>query len=132
MTGTLERLAAVILAAGYSRRLGRFKPLLPRDGSTVIERAMGSFLQAGVTDVRVVVGHEAAELEPALGRLGVEAIFNIGGEHREKTKESGVDAVAIPSQTMPGPIDVWAQAWLRSERGTPLSPPIWLSAESSA
>jgi molybdenum cofactor cytidylyltransferase len=80
MTSTGDRLAALILAAGYSSRMGDFKPLLPLGRSLVIERAVNSFLQAGVQDVRVVVGHNAAALEPTLGRLGARAIFNANYE----------------------------------------------------
>jgi len=71
-----DHLAALVLAAGYSSRMGAFKPLLPLGGSTVIERAVSSFLRAGVRDVRVVVGHKAEALEPVLARLGVSTILN--------------------------------------------------------
>ncbi len=72
--------AALILAAGYSSRMGAFKPLLPLGGSTVIERAVGSFVQAGVRDVRVVLGHKAEALHPILGRLGVRPILHANYE----------------------------------------------------
>jgi CTP:molybdopterin cytidylyltransferase MocA len=68
--------AAIILAAGYSSRMGAFKPLLPLAGASALERAVGLFREAGVGDVRVVTGHRAAELGPLLKRLGVRPIFN--------------------------------------------------------
>ncbi len=66
----------MILAAGYSSRLGFFKPLLPADSSLVIERSVYTFRQAGLEDIRVVVGHKADLLVPVLARLGVKAIMN--------------------------------------------------------
>lgn len=51
---------AVILAAGLSTRMGRPKPLLALShGDTFITRLVKSFLDAGVDDVVVVLGHEA-------------------------------------------------------------------------
>ncbi|HYA43322.1 MAG TPA: histidine phosphatase family protein [Syntrophobacteraceae bacterium] len=72
----MQKIAALIPAAGYSSRLGDFKPLLPVGRSTVIEEAVGRFRLAGIEDVRVVIGHRAAEISPVLDRLGVRRIFN--------------------------------------------------------
>jgi len=71
-----DSLAAIIVAAGYSFRMKRFKPLLALGGSTVLEKAVYSFQKAGIKDIRVVVGHRANELYPILDKLGVQAIFN--------------------------------------------------------
>jgi molybdenum cofactor cytidylyltransferase len=70
------RVSALVLAAGYANRMGDLKPLLPLGDSTVIERAVRCFLEAGVRDVKVVVGHRAVEITPILARLGVQAVFN--------------------------------------------------------
>ncbi len=72
----MRRIAAVIPAAGYSSRVGFFKPLLPADSSLVIERSVHTFQQAGIEDIRVVVGHKADLLIPVLTRLGAKAIMN--------------------------------------------------------
>jgi len=69
-------ITALILAAGYSARMGRFKPLLDLGGQTVIERVVGSFRDAGISDVRVVAGYRRKILVPVLNRLGVEVIIN--------------------------------------------------------
>ena len=72
----MSRIAAVIPAAGYSSRLGFFKPLLPTDSSLVIERSVRTFQQAGIEDIRVVVGHKADLLIPVLAHLGAKTITN--------------------------------------------------------
>jgi len=48
--------AAVVLAAGASRRLGRPKALLPLGGRPVLERVVRAIVAAGVTEGVVVVG----------------------------------------------------------------------------
>ena len=72
----MGKVVALILAAGYSSRMGAFKPLLPLAGVSALERAVGLFRAAGVADVRVVTGHRGAELAPLLRRLQARAIAN--------------------------------------------------------
>jgi len=72
----VTRLAAIVLAAGRSSRMGELKPLLPLGDGTVLGRTVGAFLEAGVTDLRVVVGWRAAEVAAAASDLGVVAVTN--------------------------------------------------------
>lgn len=76
MIRDVHKISALVLAAGYSSRMGAFKPLLPLGETTVIEKAVSSFLAAGIQDIRVVVGHRADEVIPVLDRLGVKSIIN--------------------------------------------------------
>ena len=69
-------ITAVILAAGYSDRMGRFKPLLDLEGQPVIERIIASFKAAGVVDIHVVTGHHKEMLIPLLEKLCVKVIVN--------------------------------------------------------
>ena len=71
-----ENAVAILLAAGFSERMGEFKPLLPLGGITILERTVTLFQRAGIEDVRVVTGHRGAELEPLLAKLGARAIAN--------------------------------------------------------
>ncbi len=71
-----KRIAALVLAAGASSRMGSLKPLLRIGGSRLVELAVIGFLRAGFPDVRVVVGYKAREIAPILDRLGVRHIFN--------------------------------------------------------
>lgn len=72
----MPRLAAIILAAGYSSRMMSFKPLLPLAGSTVIERVIRVFFQAGIRDVVVVAGYRAEELQPIVERTDAVFVLN--------------------------------------------------------
>jgi len=69
-------ITAVILAAGYSRRMGCFKPLLKIGEQTLIERAVSLFRDAGICDIRVVVGHCRERIETILEKAGIQSIHN--------------------------------------------------------
>lgn len=56
-----ERLAALVLAGGYSSRMGCFKPLLTLHGATLVAHAASTF-SGLVRAVRVVVGHRGEAL----------------------------------------------------------------------
>ena len=70
------KIAGLIVAAGYSTRMGALKPLLPLGGKTVLETAVDSLRQGGIQDVRVVVGHRAEEVNPVLERRNVRIVEN--------------------------------------------------------
>ena len=68
--------AAVISAAGLSSRMGDFKPLMKLGEYTMAEHLIRSFLQAGVTELVIVTGHRAKELEQALSDYPVHFVHN--------------------------------------------------------
>ncbi len=76
MMGNTGKVAGLIVAAGYSSRMGKFKPLLPLGGATVLENTILSLQSAGLTDILVVLGHRADVLQPVVERLGAKAIIN--------------------------------------------------------
>jgi len=71
-----SRLAAIVLAAGYSSRMAEFKPLLPLAGITALERCIDLFRVAGIAEVIAVLGHRAEELQPLVERAGGRCVFN--------------------------------------------------------
>ena len=63
---------AIVLAAGTSTRMGRPKALLPvTDTDTFVNRIVRTFLDAGVDDVVVVLGHEADSVAASLLESGL-------------------------------------------------------------
>jgi len=70
------RVAAVILAAGSSTRMGRNKLLLELGGETLIRRAVRAAGGAGVDEVVVVLGHEEARLRAELAGLPCTPVVN--------------------------------------------------------
>jgi putative nucleotidyltransferase with HDIG domain len=69
--------------------MAEFKPLLPLGGSTALERCVGVFRAAGITDVIAVLGHRADELQPLAERVGARCVRN---PHFERGMFSSVAA----------------------------------------
>ena len=61
-----SRIAAVVLAAGGSTRMGRLKQLIEYEGKPLVLRAVEAALAAGAVAVVVVLGARAEEIRPAL------------------------------------------------------------------
>lgn len=66
----------MILAAGLSRRMGRFKPFLSLGESRTIQRVLGFFREAGVGDLLVVTGHRAEDVRQAVEPSGARCAEN--------------------------------------------------------
>jgi CTP:molybdopterin cytidylyltransferase MocA len=60
-------IAAVVLAAGASTRMGRPKLILPLGSGTVLSAAVAPLLEAGLERVVVVLGDRAVEVERGAG-----------------------------------------------------------------
>lgn len=71
-------IAAIVLAAGESRRMGAHKMLLPFGRTTVIAHVVDRFLESAVGKVIVVVGHEAEKTAQALSGRKVLIVENPG------------------------------------------------------
>ena len=70
------RVAAVVLAAGSSRRMGRNKLLLDVGGESLVRRAVRAAVEGGVDDVIVVLGHEEDRVRAELAGLRCVAVVN--------------------------------------------------------
>ncbi len=70
------RVAAVALAAGKSRRMGRNKLLLKLGGITVLDHVLSSIEASGVDEVFVVLGHRPEDLMPLLVSHAAETVLN--------------------------------------------------------
>lgn len=91
---TKVRIAAIILAAGRSRRMGKFKPLLPFGNQTVIESCVGNLRAAGVAEIVVVLGHRAEDISEKLNSASVEFVTNPNPDSEMSASiELGVDAL---------------------------------------
>jgi CTP:molybdopterin cytidylyltransferase MocA len=77
-TNEVNEVAAIILAAGRSKRMGAFKPLLPFGPTTVIKTCLGNIRGGGVENVVVVLGQsaQAEKLKEHLQNSRVTFAFN--------------------------------------------------------
>jgi molybdenum cofactor cytidylyltransferase len=69
-------LAAVILAAGASSRMGQPKQLLRFRGTSLLRRAIDTALAVPAEQVIVVLGHAADELMPEVKATGATVVLN--------------------------------------------------------
>lgn len=76
MSSEHRRVAAVVLAAGSSTRMGRNKLLLDLGGETLVRRAVRAAVEAGLDEVVVVLGHEEARVRAALAGLRCTLVSN--------------------------------------------------------
>ena len=92
----MPKLAAVILAAGVSSRMGNFKPMLIVDGQTMIQRVVSSMQEAGADPIVVVTGYKHAVLAQHLADTGVTIVHN---EHYFETQM--LDSLLLGLSTLP-------------------------------
>jgi molybdenum cofactor cytidylyltransferase len=69
-------IAAIVLAAGLSRRMGRPKLALPWRDTTVIGQVVAVLAAAGINEILVVTGGASQEIEAALSAAPVRLVFN--------------------------------------------------------
>jgi molybdenum cofactor cytidylyltransferase len=110
------RVAAILLAAGESTRMGRTKALLPWQSTTLVEHQLNQLSSVHeITAIIVVTGHAADEIVPLVRRFpGALAVYN--ADHRSGKVSSiraglaavppGVDAVLLLAVDQPRPADV--------------------------
>ena len=73
---------AIVLAAGRSTRMGSAKAALPLNGGeTFLTRIVRTFLEAGVDDVVVVVGHEPEAVVSSFAPSGLPARFVVNNDY---------------------------------------------------
>lgn len=73
------KISALILAAGFSSRMGRFKPLLPlgeKGEKNVLQRVISLFQIPEIQEILVVTGHRAHDIEKIAGAMAVKTLFN--------------------------------------------------------
>ncbi len=133
----MKDVAAIILAAGRSQRMGQFKPLLPFGDRTVIDSCIDHLRAGGVESIVVVIGHGAADLQNHLQAANV--AFAVNPDPDSEMSDSvacgvrqlpsstrailitPVDHPAVPSAVVARIID----AWEKGRKATGLVIPTW-------
>jgi molybdenum cofactor cytidylyltransferase len=103
-----KKVAAVVLAAGASTRMGRNKLLLEVGGESLVRRAVRAAIAAGVDEVVVVLGHEEDRVRAELAGLACVPVVN--PDHAEGAgtsvrtgvrRAAGADALMVVLADMP-------------------------------
>jgi len=91
-------IAALILAAGESSRMGQDKALLTYRGRTFLETIVASLQEAGIERVAVVLGHHAEQIQGAVTLEGAEIIINRDYRRGQTSSlQAGLRALESPS-----------------------------------
>ncbi len=89
-------IAAVVLAAGASRRYGEHKLLLPLQGKPLIRRTVEQLLASQVDEVVVVLGREAEAVRRALDELPARCVVNPDFQEGMSTSlRAGIEALGL-------------------------------------
>lgn len=72
----MTKTAAVLLAAGLSRRMGQMKALLPWYGRPLIQYQIEQMKQANMDEIIVVLGYQAERLRNIISPLNVRTVIN--------------------------------------------------------
>ena len=127
--------AAILLAAGRSRRMGAFKPLLPFGDRTVIESCITNLRDADLEDIVVVLGHRAEDVRRHLGDHRLRFAFNNDSESEmgvsimrgveQVGSSAGAVIIALVDQPAapPGTIKNLVREW--RETGAKLVQPVY-------
>jgi molybdenum cofactor cytidylyltransferase len=123
----MEDIAAIILAAGRSERMGAFKPLLPFGTQTVIEACIEYLRAGGIETIIVVLGQNARAEKLRQHLRDSEVIFTINPDPASQMSASiacGLrqipdvakavvitlaDVPAVPAEVVSILIDKWRQ-----------------------
>jgi molybdenum cofactor cytidylyltransferase len=104
-------IAAVVLAAGLSRRMGQAKLLMPVGGRAIVRHVVESVLAGGVDSVWVVSGPDVEPLEAALGGLDVQIVVNPApAEGQAASLRVGI--AALPASADAALVALGDQPWL--------------------
>lgn len=76
VAGPVPRIAAIVLAAGRSTRMGHFKLLADLGGVPMLRRVVETVRKARVTRTIVVSGHQAEAVTAALDGLDITIVHN--------------------------------------------------------
>ena len=119
----MDEVAAILLAAGHSSRMGAFKPLLPFGNKSVTEHCITNLRDAGIEEIVVVLGHRGDEVREQLKHYDVSFALNTDPESEMNVSIArGVEMVSpnakavlialadhpgVPSQIIQQVVDEW-------------------------
>jgi molybdenum cofactor cytidylyltransferase len=86
-------IAALLLAAGESTRMGRLKQLLEWDGAPLVAWQARQLQDAGASEVVVVLGHRADEVRPAVPVFAATVVNQAYKQGRATSLKRGAEAL---------------------------------------
>jgi molybdenum cofactor cytidylyltransferase len=97
----MPRIAALLLAAGRSERMGRCKQLLPLAGKPLVRHCLDTLIRAGLRDIVVVLGPAGREIAQVIHDLPVTIVENTSpASDMAESVRAGLAAVADDTQAV--------------------------------
>jgi molybdenum cofactor cytidylyltransferase len=90
-------IAAIVLAAGLSRRMGQAKLLLPWGQTSVIGHVVETVIAGKIEKIVVVAGENQSQLEKALKGKPVEFVFNPNFSDGEMLESLQAGLISLPA-----------------------------------
>jgi molybdenum cofactor cytidylyltransferase len=114
-----NRIAAVLLAAGLSSRMGQPKSLLPWGGTTVLGQVVSTFSSAGIEELIVITGGAREQVEMLVTQLArdfpVRTVFNPNYERGEMLSSIQAGLAALDAGTSAALIGLGDQPQIRED-----------------
>jgi molybdenum cofactor cytidylyltransferase len=105
--------AAVVLAAGMSRRMGTPKQLLRISGETILQRTLKNVRDSNVSEIILVLGHAADDVRETIATQGLKVVIN--PEYQQGMGTSLRNGLAAVDAATKAAIIVLAdQPWVRA------------------
>jgi len=95
----MKNYAAIILAAGYSTRMGRFKPIINLAGKTPLQRCIELFKNCGVSNIIVVTGYLNDRIEKELNDIKIE-LYDIKVVINDKYSEGMYSSIIVGVESL--------------------------------
>jgi molybdenum cofactor cytidylyltransferase len=107
-----QKVSAVVLAAGMSKRMGRAKMILAWKDTTVIGQVISTLLSAGMKDVTVVTGGARDLVAKAIRDFPIRTVFNPGFENGEMLTSIQIGLQSLPIDSQAAMIVLGDQPWI--------------------
>ena len=72
----MKKYAAIILSAGYSSRMGEFKPLINLFGTTAVNRCVNLFESCNIKEVYIITGYKSDEIQKNINNTA-KTVYNV-------------------------------------------------------
>lgn len=98
MTGGFKTIAAVVMAAGQSKRMGTPKMALPWGKTTVIGRVVSVLQESGIQEIVVVTGGDEDEVKRALSGASARIAPNPQFKNTEMLRSFQIGITSLPEK----------------------------------
>ena len=125
----MDKIWAIVLAAGKSTRMKQQKLLMPFNGKTIVETVISKIIPVLKSNIMIVLGSNCNEIEPIIDQMQVQSCFNknfeegmlssvvCGFNSLPDSAEAAIVFLGDQPQISTDVIQKVAEAWKHSDKG---------------